>query len=211
MLTRRQPQRGISMIEVGVTMTLLALLLAAGAPSMSEWMQNLRVRNAAESIQYGLQKARAEALRRNRNITFWLVSGADQRVVDNSCALSSAAGSWVISQNDPAGSCATSPDPDNPPMIVDTHALGDGGSNVIVAATAADATAARCVRFNGFGQVVDSVVPPDDGCRSPTQIATIDLSGAASARLLRIVVSPGGGVRMCDRAVTDANDPRKCP
>ena len=204
-------QRGFSMIELAVTMTVMALLLMAALPSMSGWLRNTRVRNAAESVQMGLQRARMEAVRRNQNVTFWLVSGSDERNVDNSCALSSAAGSWVISLSNPATKCATAPSMTDDPMIVETHAAGDGGSGVTVAATAADASAANCVRFNGFGQVVGSATLPADNCRSPAQIATVDLTHVSGdARRLRVVLSEGGGVRMCDRDVA-SSDPRACP
>jgi type IV fimbrial biogenesis protein FimT len=206
-----RPQRGFSMVEVAITMTVLALLLAAAAPSVAGWMRNTRVRNTAEALQMGLQRARAEALRRNVNVTFWLVAGSDERTVDNSCALSSASGSWVISVSDPTGHCATAPDPTTSPMIVETHAVGDGGGGVTVAALSAASAAARCVRFNGFGQVVDAAVPPADNCRLPNRIATVDVTHASGgARRLRIMVSAGGGVRMCDRDVS-STDPRACP
>ena len=204
-------QRGFSMVEVAITMAILALLLAAAAPSVTGWMRNTRVRNTAEALQMGLQRARAEALRRNANVTFWLVSGSDERIVDNSCALSSASGSWVISLSDPTGHCATAPDPTISPMIVETHAVGDGGSGVTVLSQSATPSAAQCVRFNGFGQIVDATLPPADNCRLPNQISTVDVTHASGgARRLRVVVSAGGGVRMCDRDVT-STDPRACP
>lgn len=204
-------QRGFTMVEVAVTMTVMALLLAAAVPSVAGWLRNTRVRNAADAVHLGLQRARTEALRRNVNVTFWLVSGADERIVDNNCALSSAAGSWVISLSNPAGSCATAPSPTAAPGIVETHAVGDGGSGVMVVAQTSAAAAATCVRFNGFGQVVDATTPPADACRSPGQIATVDVTHASGgARRLRVVVSGGGGVRMCDRDVA-ATDPRACP
>ena len=204
-------QRGFSMVEMAVAMTVLALLLAAAVPSVAGWLRNTRVRNAAESMQSGLQRARTEALRRNTNMTFWLVSGADERVVDNTCALSSAAGSWVISVSDPTGKCATAADPTIAPAIVEVHAAGDGGSGATVVANTSAAAAAKCVRFNGFGQVVDATTPPADACRLPSQISTIDVTHAGGdARRLRIVVSASGGVRMCDRDVA-STDPRACP
>jgi len=199
------------MIEIAVTMTVMILLLLAAFPSMTDWLRNTRVRNAAESVQTGLQRARTEAVRRNQNVTFWLVAGSDERNVDNSCALSSASGSWVISLNNPAGNCAAAPSLTDDPMIVETHAAGDGAAGVTVAATAADSSAASCVRFNGFGQVVDASTLPADNCRPPTQLTTVDLTHASSgARRLRVMVSAGGGVRMCDRDVA-STDPRACP
>jgi type IV fimbrial biogenesis protein FimT len=203
-------QRGFSMIEIAVTLTVIVLLLAAVGPSVGDWMRNTRVRNAADSIQNGLQKARTEALRTNETVTFWLVSGPDERIVDDNCRLSSTSGSWVVSRNDPTGACSTAPSATVVPMIVDTHAAGDGASGVSVAAADADGNASQCVRFNGFGRVVDASSAPADGCRQPSQLSTIDLTHVSGARRLRVVVSPGGGVRMCDRDVA-AGDPRACP
>jgi len=127
-------QSGFSMIEIGVTLAIFAVLIASALPSMGEWIRNTKVRNAAESIQSGLMRARAEALRRNVNVTFWLVSVNDERTMDNSCAKSSSAGSWVISLRDPAGKCATAPSATVDPMLVEAHAAGDGGAGVTVAA-----------------------------------------------------------------------------
>lgn len=206
----RQRQRGFSMVELAVTLTVIVLLLTAVAPTMGDWVRNTRVRSAAEAIQAGLQRARTEALRTNEPMTFWLISTGDQRVVDDTCALSASSGSWVVSRNNPAGLCATAPSTTTTPMIVETHAAGDGFAGVTVdALDTPGTTAAQCVRFNGFGRVVDADVAPADGCRLPNQIATIDLSHVSGARRLRVVVSPGGGIRMCDRDVA-APDPRAC-
>lgn len=205
---RPSRQRGFSMIELAVTLTVLALVLAAAFPSVSDWVRNTKVRNAAETAQAGLQKARNEALRRNQNVTFWLVGGPSVRVVDDNCALSSSSGSWVVSIRDPSGNCETAP---ASITLIEKHPAGDGGDTVTVSALAPDGTtAATCVRFNGFGRVVDESVPPDDGCRPPDQISTIDFTHAGTgARRLRVAISGGGGVRMCDRDVV-APDPRAC-
>lgn len=192
--------RGFTLVELSVAMAVLALLLMAALPSMSEWTRNVRVRNAAESMQNGLQKARAEALRTNRSVGFWIVSQSDNRVVDNNCALSSSSGSWVISVNDPSGLCATAPDPNTAPMIVQTHAAGDGSGDVTVAAVDSGSNPAQRVLFDGFGRLTSAA----------GQIAKIDLTHPLGARSLRVVVSSGGGVRMCDPNVS-APDPRVCP
>lgn len=209
-MAARTAQRGFSMIEVAVTLTVFALLLGAAFPSMSDWLRNTRVRNAAESIQAGLQKARTEAIRSNDTVTFWLVAGSDERRLDATCALSSVSGSWVVGRDDPSGLCATAPSVVVAPMIVETHAAGDGGSGVSVAAASAGGGEASCVRFNGFGRVADATLLPDDNCRSPNQISTIDLTHLSGARRLRIVVSSAGSVRLCDRDAA-GGDPRACP
>jgi len=65
------------------------------------------------------------------------------------------------------------------------------------------------VTFNSLGGVVS---PNADGT---APITAIDICNpaitGANTRPLRVVVSPGGSVRMCDPKVTDPADARACP
>ncbi|MFT3858346.1 MAG: GspH/FimT family pseudopilin [Aquabacterium sp.] len=197
--------RGFTLIEIAVVMAVLALLLVTAVPSIGTALANTRIRNATESISNGLQLARAEAVRRNQNVTFWLVSSNDQRSLDNSCGLSSTSGSWVVSINSPIGHCADAPSTTSSPMIVNGRAVGDGGGNVNVSAVQADAsTPATKVTFNGFGRIVDAT----------EAISQININGPDTSgdyRALRVSITPAGLVRMCDPAVTQTGDPRICP
>jgi type IV fimbrial biogenesis protein FimT len=210
LIARRRDARGFSLLELAVTLTVLALLLTAVSPSVAEWVRNTRTRGVAESVLAGLQKARTEALRTNESVTFWLVAGSDVRVVDDSCALSDSSASWVVSREDPSGACAAAPSATVSPMLVDASAAGAGADRITVAALSGAGADAVCVRFNGFGRVSDTNVLPADGCRQPSQISTIDITHNDGARRLRVVVSPSGGVRLCDRDVA-TTDPRACP
>jgi type IV fimbrial biogenesis protein FimT len=196
-------QHGFTLIEALVVVTMLAFLLVAGIPTITDWLRNTRIRNASESIQNGLQQARNEAVRRNTNVSFWLVSLADPNQLANSCTLSSSSGSWVVSVDSPATHCADDPSTTVSPKIVAAHPMGDGASGVSVSALQSDgATAATSVTFNGFGQVVNS-----------TSIARIVLDSSASGtyRKLRVDISPAGQVRLCDLNVSASTDPRHCP
>ena len=199
---RRRREHGFSLIEIVVTMAVLALILFAAVPSIGAWMDNTRIRNVADSLQNGLQMARGEAVRRNQSISLWLVAMDDPAVLSNDCALSSGSGSWVVSINSPIGHCADDPSTTSSPMLVTGRPAPDGG-RVVVAALQYDAsTAAPSVTIDGFGRVVN----PDANRR-------IDVRGVtdgASHRNLRIDVSTGGQIRMCDPAVTADGDPRKC-
>jgi len=68
----RTSQRGVSLIEAMVALVIMSILLIAGAPSFSQFMQNRKVRNSAEAISNGLSLAKAEAVSRNTNVTFTL-------------------------------------------------------------------------------------------------------------------------------------------
>jgi type IV fimbrial biogenesis protein FimT len=64
---------GFSLVELMVTVAVLSLLMVLAVPSFTEWIQNSRIRTAAESVQNGVQLARAEAVRRNARVEFALV------------------------------------------------------------------------------------------------------------------------------------------
>lgn len=65
-------QTGFSLVELMVGVVIMAILGAIALPSFQVWLQNSQIRNAAESISNGLQRARAEAVARNINVEFIL-------------------------------------------------------------------------------------------------------------------------------------------
>ncbi|MNK66668.1 hypothetical protein D3C87_859910 [compost metagenome] len=206
MRARRLPRsRGFTLVELVVTIAVFALLLFAALPSLGTWTDNTRIRNVASSLLDGLQLARAEAIRRNQNVSFWLVNIDNPAVLSNDCTLSNTSGSWVVSVNSPITHCADAPSIDSSPMLVTGRAVGDAGGRVSVTAVlAGSTTAATSVTFNGFGRLVNTA----------DAIGQIDITGPTSGtdyRNLRLLVSPAGQVRMCDPDSGIATtDPRRC-
>lgn len=192
--------RGISLIEIAITLVILALLIALGAPSFQTWLINTQIRNSAESMSSGLQRARSEAVRRNQSVQFTLVSLANPSVLDNTCAASAVGTSWVVSLDDPSGRCAVDASDVIAPRTVEKRAAGDGSRAAVVAGVDAAGAAASAVTFNGFGRT--------SGANPLAQINVT--SNSAGTRALRVQISSGGSVRMCDPVVVDAADPRKC-
>jgi type IV fimbrial biogenesis protein FimT len=80
MLILSQKQQGVTLIELMVAIAILAILLTLGIPNFTVWMQNTQIRTATESIQNGLQLARAEAVRRNEPVSFILGTGTSWTV-----------------------------------------------------------------------------------------------------------------------------------
>jgi len=198
--------QGFSLIELMTVLAIFAVLLLLVTPSVASWMVNLRIRNTADAMERGLQLARQEAVRRNQNVSFWLVSApaGDSTKLDSSCVLSNSSGSWVVSINSPAGNCDKAPSTTTAPMLVAAHAIGDGGGNdiAVVAKRADKNTDATTVTFNGLGRVANS---------DPIARISVNRNGSDSAdfRGLCIEVSGVGAVRMCDPAVA-SSDPRAC-
>ena len=202
---------GFTLVEILITLAVVSLLLMLGLPSMNTWLQNTQLRTAAESIQAGLQFARAESLRRNVPVRFQFVD-----TLTSACAPNDQATNWIVSVNDPTGKCdAAESDPsaeitDPTALIVIQKRRGaEGSPNAAVTAVndTAAVTAANTVTFSGLGRVI--------GVTPITRIDINNPSGGACQpagpmRCLRITIASGGQPRMCDPIVVDATDPRKC-
>jgi len=204
MLSRRvsaAASRGVTLIETIVVLVVLTVLLAQVMPAASDWIRGLKVRNAAESLRNGIERARMEALKRNSRVSLWMVADPSSRVPGNSCVLSSASPAWVVSALDPSGACATEPSLTDAPQLVTRSGASESADGISVSALSSTGGAANQVRFNGLGQVeVDA-----------NSIQIVDVTAAnGSGRRLRVVVESGGAVRMCDRDV-GSGDPRACP
>jgi type IV fimbrial biogenesis protein FimT len=59
---------GFTLIELMITIVILAILLYVALPNFAVWMQNTQIRTAGEAILNGMQLARAEAIRRNVSV-----------------------------------------------------------------------------------------------------------------------------------------------
>jgi len=195
MLMRRHSRaRGFTLIELLITVSVLAIVLMLGLPNISAWLHNTQIRNSADAMIAGLQFARAEALRRNRPVRFNLVD-----TLDASCNLATGGPNWVVSMADPASKCNVDTSDAVDPFILQKRSSQEGSQNAAVNASGSSVT------FNGLGSTNGalqiSVTNPNGG---PCQ------SAAGPMRCLQVNVSSSGSVRMCDPAVGDAADPRKC-
>jgi len=193
----RRHARGFTLIELLIGIAIIALVLFVGVPSFSTFLQNTQIRNAAETSSAGLNLARAEAIRLNTNVRFQFVS-----TLTSACVLSSTVLSWVVSLTDPTGLCDIAPSTTTAPQIVQKRSGNEGTNNITLATTGGST-----VIFNGLGRVSGAGITQIDfsNAHGGTCIHSDPTNG--TMRCLRMLVSTGGQIKMCDPNVSTAGPP----
>jgi type IV fimbrial biogenesis protein FimT len=190
--------RGFSLVELLIGLAILSILVSLGGPAFFTFLQNSRIRNAAETTLGALNLARAEALRRNTTVRFQFVSD-----LSTDCALSAASLAWVVSLEDPTSNCDVAPSDTVAPRIVQKRSATEGTDNVVSAATGGST-----LTFTGLGRAAAGGITQIDFSNSTRACEHVDVNG--TMRCLRIIVTTGGQAKLCDPKVTSATDPRFC-
>ena len=69
-MLNRGAQRGVTIIEMVISMAIIAIVMALAVPSFKVMLTNAQIRTAAQALYDGLQLARVEAIRRNERVLF---------------------------------------------------------------------------------------------------------------------------------------------
>jgi type IV fimbrial biogenesis protein FimT len=175
MLKRRAARRsrGLTAIEILISITIIAILLSAALPNFASWQARVRVRNAAEAIYNGIQLARVEAVTRNARTRFTL----------------QADGGWTVR-------CVTagiaSGCNDTAVLHARSGAEGRGVETMNVNGAAASGTST--LDFNAIGRPDTSMT----GWISAVDVAAPTAVDAVNEmRAYRVQVTPFGRIRLC--------------
>ena len=180
-----------------IALTIVAMLMVLVAPSSAIWIQNTRLRSAAESVARGLQLARIEAMKRNTVVYFqmtdvnssaWQVCLYD--AVNNVCF--AAAGS-VLAQRDASEDNSTTKLGADTILSNPAAALAPG--NNLPGGTA----------FDYYGRL--AATAPNNVMRIDVRNPTL---AAADERRLVIFINQGGQTRVCDPQLSLAINPQGC-
>ncbi len=190
---------GFTLIEMVVTMTIFALLVALTVPTMRTWVANAKVRAVADSLQNGIRLAQTEALRRSRQVAFALTDSANPLPGFTA----STTGSYWAAQTIPADASESA-------VIV-------GSGPVTAAGTAITVTGppvALC--FNSVGRLVTQYSPGISGtlCLSPASAAGwqyVVSQAPLADHSMTVQVALGGQIHLCDSTQTlSASNPYGC-
>jgi len=197
-------QRGITMMELMVSVAIIAILMAVGIPNLSNWVQNTQVKSTAESVLTGLQLARAEAVRQNSKTRFQLTDAtglagwtiATLRLDRTDCP-------GVDPYPCPVQSGVAAESGENARLGVSTASLAATDYSVGIAA-AAGMSASPTIVFDAFGRT-DSTV---------NNITRIDITNVAypAARRMVISITDSGMAKLCDPLLSGLTppNPRGC-
>jgi len=168
-------QRGFTLVELLVGLAVLGILMASAIPSYRVWIQNVQIRNAAESIQNGLQRARSEAIKRNQNVEFVLGGVAYGTT------------GWSVHLPGVIG----------PTGILDSRLNGEGSKNVIISGVSPGGT--TTVTFDNTGRPIGNL----DASLTLKEI-DLDSSvlSATESQDLHVTINAFGRILMCDPHAT---------
>lgn len=160
--------RGFTLVELMITIAVVAMLLAAGAPALRTFVENGRIRAAGESWKYGLGLARMEAVRLNTQVDFVLVDTDDFR-------------GWQVQRvNDDT---------------VLHQAGGREGLNGLTVTIEPDD--ANRVTFDAFGRAIEPTSDGTDPM-TQVDIAAARPPSSSGYKPLRLQLLAGGMTRLCD-------------
>jgi type IV fimbrial biogenesis protein FimT len=188
------PSQGFTIIELLVTVSIVALLVTLSIPSFRTATNNRQTHAVAEMIQTGLRLAQATAVQQGRPTIF--------------CLTNSAPDSSLISATDPNPNCA---DNGKNWFIQTKNLFNDDNPTYVQGGSFANITSN--VTITGPGLVTFSTLGRLSGL---TATQTYKFSNSYSdfvsptGRHLEVNVDVGGQIRMCDSARTASSAPDGC-
>ena len=190
----RRRERGFSLVELSVAVSVLGILIALGMPSLSQYIQAARLGNMAKSFYSGAQLARTEAIRRNQAVDFVLTNTPIAPGIEGTAVPSVTGTNWVVLYANASGV-----------QLVEARSVLEGGGKVPGMTTTGTAAT---ISFTSLGANAAATTDSIDIANPPAGLC----APAGPVRCWRLVVSPGGQIRLCDPAAASAaaGDTRGC-
>ncbi len=218
------PQRGMTLLEVIISLVVAGGMMALGLPVAGDWVDANRIKATADSMLNGLQLAKMEAVRQNTFSRFSLIdtptfsaaAGVGGQAGDwEICTANTTTGSfvgnrgqvWLATENGTpvrigVSTAALSAQNFNQPLAagagltgyVDTSAGLDGCQGTTAA------TINTNVTFDAMGRVSTTNITPN-----VTRIDILNARTGNAQKRLVITINPQGQIKLCNPASLDPN------
>lgn len=183
---RLRSRQGFTLVELLVTMSVLAVMSAIALPSFQQFMAENRAQGKAVELAAALKTAQTEALRRNREVVFTLTSSVDP---SSTLAGNTAGKSWASVTLPLASSSDVST-----PTVINVGGFTENAADVALKATSA-----------GICFLPDGTIKANTATGITTGNCSVDASTGANVRVYaskgdkvwQVIVSPMGRVSTC--------------
>ena len=184
---KRSPAiQGFTLVELLVTMSVLAVMAAIALPSFQQFMAENRAQGKAVELAAAIKTSQTEALRRNREVVFTLTSSVDP---SSALAGDTAGKSWASVTLPLANSSDSST-----PTVIGVGGFTENAADVALKATSA-----------GICFLPDGTIKANTATGVTTGNCTVNASTGANVRVYaskgekvwQVIVSPMGRISTC--------------
>jgi len=194
--------RGFTLIELMITIALLAVLMMIAMPEMRTYMLNSNIRRTAESFVADVMAARAEAIRTNDPVTFTVTDTENPSTAVKSSDLNA-------NENGPnwaAFVVPVNPTPENKErlLLVKRNAWDKDKKGAMVNMHKGEGVSR--FTFDGLGRISGWAVFQFTKDEYNQRCELKD----KSIRCLQVEISPNGSVHMCEPGREKGKDTRAC-
>ena len=162
---------GFTLVELAITLAILAILTTLGLPSFLGMLESGRIKAAASGFAMGLQRARAEAISRGQPVIF---------VPDGS--------GWRLEQAEPDGSGGTQR------VVIESKSSAESGGAQIANSASTE------VGFNNLGRTTAPVIfnfSGPSGCGGEPRCLRVRVFTGGQVRLCDPAVTDTTDTRSC--------------
>jgi len=203
MLILQPSERGVSLIELMIGLALLAFVLMMGVPAFGTFLQNQKLREAANTTFAEATYARAEAVRLNANVQL-VFTDVEPDVSNFTDATASTSGRNLLVRGSVYNPATGQPDQ----KILDVKLQREGSGQTGTSATGVElASTTGLIEFTPLG---GTTLAADETIQITNPAGGECKSAGGTMRCLNVVITRGGQIRLCDPAVTTPGDTRSC-